>query len=127
MKCVVIPEKIHKLIEKDGGLEALIRTLPDTGEIQNHSRIFHALSDPTRILIFHLLNHHPLCVCVIRDVVHISGSKLSYHLSVLQKSNLIVGEREGNWVIYDLTELGRTYSCIFDIEQLGWHVKREGK
>jgi DNA-binding transcriptional ArsR family regulator len=119
MKCVGIPDKIKLLLEKDGGLEALIRTLPDIEEIHSQSRIFHALSDPTRLLIIHLLNHHPLCVCVIRDIVKISDSKLSYHLSVLQKSDLIDGEREGNWVIYDLTERGRKYSCIFDLETEG--------
>lgn len=114
MKCAEIPEKIQKLIETDGGLEALIQTLPEPERIRNQSRIFHALSDPTRLLIIHLLNHHPLCVCVIRDIVRISDSKLSYHLSVLQKSNLIEGERDGSWVIYDLTDLGRHYSCMFN-------------
>jgi ArsR family transcriptional regulator len=50
----------------------------------------------------------PLCVCVIREVVTIADSKLSYHLSILKEQEFIVGEQQGNWIIYSLTDRGRS-------------------
>jgi ArsR family transcriptional regulator len=49
----------------------------------------------------------PLCVCVIKSVVKIADSKLSYHLSILKEQDLIVGEQQGNWIIYSITNRGR--------------------
>lgn len=57
-----------------------------------------------------MLSFQPLCVCVIKEVLGIADSKLSYHLGVLKKAGLITGESEANWIIYSLTEAGRT--CI---------------
>jgi DNA-binding transcriptional ArsR family regulator len=44
---------------------------------------------------------------VIKDVLHVPDSKLSYHLSVLQSTGLIRGERQANWIVYHETPLGR--------------------
>ena len=59
------------------------------------SRKYHALSDPLRLTILYLLKDQPLCVCVINQFMHISGPKLSYHLTVLKESGLIEGEYPG--------------------------------
>jgi ArsR family transcriptional regulator len=70
------------------------------------STTFHALSDPVRITILHLLAVQPLCVCVIKECIGIADSKLSYHLTIMKKADLIEGKQEGNWIIYHLTDLG---------------------
>ena len=49
----------------------------------------------------------PLCVCVIKEVVNIADSKLSYHLNILKEQDLISGEQQGNWIIYSITDKGR--------------------
>jgi ArsR family transcriptional regulator len=49
-----------------------------------------------------------LCVCVIKEVVNIADSKLSYHLSILKEQEFIVGEQQGNWIIYSITDRGRS-------------------
>jgi ArsR family transcriptional regulator len=49
----------------------------------------------------------PLCVCVIKEVVNIADSKLSYHLNILKEQDLIFGEQQGNWIIYRITDKGR--------------------
>ena len=48
----------------------------------------------------------PLCVCVIKEVVKIADSKLSYHLSILKEQDFIAGEQQGNWIIYSITDHG---------------------
>lgn len=55
-----------------------------------------------------MLSPQPLCVCVIKEVIGIADSKLCYHVSVLKKVGLIEGEPQGNWIIYSLTDIGRT-------------------
>lgn len=104
---MAVPDEVRQAIEEQGGVEALARQLPDTELLRAESRRFHTLSDPIRLSILHLLSTQPLCVCVIKDVLHVPDSKLSYHLSVLQSTGLIRGERQANWIVYHETPLGR--------------------
>lgn len=92
-----------------GGFEALTRQVPGRRELEATSRIHHALSDPLRLTILHLLKRQHLCVCVINRFIRIGGSKLSYHLGILKESGLIEGHYEGNWIIYSITGEGRNY------------------
>jgi len=59
--------------------------------------------------ILYLLTSQPLCVCVIREIIGISDSRLSYHLSALKKAGLIEGEQQGSWIIYRISERGKKY------------------
>ncbi len=104
-----IPEEIEDWIESIGGMERIIGNLPDEKSLENRSRTYKALSDPIRLKILHLLSMHPLCVCLIKQAVGISDSKLSYHLSVLKSAELIKGVRKRNWIIYEITEKGLRY------------------
>lgn len=70
-----------------------------------------ALSDLNRMKILYLLTSQPLCVCVIREIIGISDSRLSYHLSALKKAGLIEGEQQGSWIIYRLSEWGKKYGA----------------
>lgn len=101
-----IPDEIQKKLDKTGGLAGLIARLPSEENLDQKSRVFHALSDPLRLTILFLVKDQPLCVCVIKSVLGIADSKLSYHLTILKKAGLIVGEQLGNWVIYRITEKG---------------------
>ena len=104
---VAVPDEVRQAIEELGGLDALARQLPDAERLRSESRRFHTLSDPIRLSILHLLQAQPLCVSVIKDVLRVPDSKLSYHLSVLQSTGLIRGERQANWIVYHETPLGR--------------------
>ncbi len=101
-----VPEFLQERLEAHGGIEGIVRSLPAGAELERKSRIYHALSDPTRLKILYLLSVEPLCVCLIKKVTEMPDSKLSYHLNVLKDSGLIVGERRKNWIIYRLTEDG---------------------
>ena len=71
------------------------------------SRLHQALADPIRLTIMNALLVQPLCVCVIKGIVNIAASKLSYHLSILKEQDFIAGEQQGNWIIYSITDRGR--------------------
>jgi ArsR family transcriptional regulator len=104
-----IPEQVRKELEELGGFEALAGRIPATRDLEEKSRVYHALADPLRLTILYLLRDQPLCVCVINRFMRLSGSKLSYHLNILKESGLIEGEYHGNWIIYSLTDTGRGF------------------
>jgi ArsR family transcriptional regulator, arsenate/arsenite/antimonite-responsive transcriptional repressor len=104
-----IPEQIQAELDAIGGLDALASRIPPQEQLEERSRIYHALSDPLRLTILHIIKDQPLCVCVINRFMRLAGSKLSYHLNILKENGLIEGEYHGNWIIYSLTETGREF------------------
>ncbi|RZN40382.1 MAG: ArsR family transcriptional regulator [Methanophagales archaeon ANME-1-THS] len=66
------------------------------------------LADPIRIQILKALYRADLCVCVFVELLDCEYSKLSYHLKLLKDAGLIEYTKEGNFLIYHLTESGRT-------------------
>jgi len=108
-KEIEIPEQIQKELEELGGFEALAGRIPSATELEEKSKIYHALADPLRLTILYLIKDQPLCVCVINRFTRLAGSKLSYHLNILKESSLIEGEYHGNWIIYSLTDTGREF------------------
>jgi len=71
-------------------------------EIGNAARVFHALSDETRLEIVRLLSHGERCVCELQDVLDSAQSRLSFHLKTLKDAGLVSDRREGRWVYYAL-------------------------
>ncbi len=104
-----IPEPIKGQVERKGGLEGISRRLADDSQYDEFSRLHKALSDPLRLRILDILIIQPLCVCCIKEIMKISDSKLSYHLSQLREAGLIEGRQEKNWIIYRPTESGSKY------------------
>ena len=68
--------------------------------------LFKALSDQIRLRILKALRISDLCVCVLVELMDCEYPKLSYHLKLLKKARLIDCTKEGNFMIYHLTELG---------------------
>ena len=102
-----LPDTIQKELEKQGGMEGLFTRIPDASALNAGSRLHQALADPIRLTVMYALLSQPLCVCVIKSVVNIADSKLSYHLNILKEQDFISGEQQGNWIIYSITDLGR--------------------
>jgi ArsR family transcriptional regulator len=102
-----LPYLIQKDLEKQGGMEGLLSQIPDPLSLHTASRLHQALADPIRLTVMYALLSQPLCVCVIKSVVQIADSKLSYHLSILKEQDFISGEQQGNWIIYTITDRGR--------------------
>ncbi len=105
-----IPVAIQSNLDTIGGIPGLCSCMPDDAVIRQVTGIHHALSDPVRLRILHLVAIQPFCVCVIKACIGIADSKLSYHLTILKKAGLIEGSQQGNWIIYSITDIGRGYS-----------------
>ncbi|MFW6041104.1 MAG: ArsR/SmtB family transcription factor [Thermoplasmatota archaeon] len=104
-----IPEEVRNELKKTGGTDELIKKI-DEKTIEEQSYIYKALSEPLRLKILSLLNQQDLCVCLLKEMLDIADSKLSYHLSILKEKNLIQGNRQANFMIYRITEKGKRYS-----------------
>jgi len=102
-----IPEPIRKQCEEKGGIEAIISGLPEARDLKRKAKLFQALGDPMRLKILFALAEQPLCACLIREILDISDSKLSYHLTVLKDAKFIAGKKQGQWIIYGVTEAGQ--------------------
>ena len=76
-----------------------VRTHTDT---RRAARLFHALSDQTRLSILHRLRFGERCVCDLTDALEAAQSRLSFHLKVLKDAGLVVDRREGRWMYYTL-------------------------
>lgn len=102
-----IPDPIRKSLEEVGGIESIASSLPPEEKIEELGKLFQALSDPLRVRVLYILERHPLCVCLIKEIASVPDSKLSYHLSILKDAGLITGKQEGNWIIYRATDLAK--------------------
>lgn len=63
---------------------------------------FHALGEPLRLKVIEILHGEELCVCDLCDRLHLTPSKLSFHLRALRQANLVLSRQEGRWVYYRL-------------------------
>jgi ArsR family transcriptional regulator len=63
-------------------------------------RLFHALSDQTRLSILERLRRGERCVCELTDALDAAQSRLSFHLRVLKDAGLVTDRREGRWMYY---------------------------
>jgi ArsR family transcriptional regulator len=102
-----LPDPILDELNKQGGMEGLLMRIPEASALHSASRLHQALADPIRLTVMYSLLSQPLCVCVIKEVVRIADSKLSYHLGILREQDFIAGEQQGNWIIYSITDRGR--------------------
>jgi ArsR family transcriptional regulator len=75
----------------------------DTGR---SARLFHALSDETRLSILQRLRFGERCVCDLTDALDAAQSRLSFHLKVLKDAGLVTDRRDGRWMYYTLNPEG---------------------
>lgn len=92
-------------------------------------RLFKALSDGTRLRIICLLEPGSLCVCQIVEVLGLSQSTVSKHLSILKNAGLVSDEKRGRWSYYGLSnKSGKTkpvLSLVFSSACKGSEASRD--
>lgn len=76
-------------------------------------RTFKALSDPNRREILNLLKDGPMTAGEIVEHFQVSGATISHHLNMLRESGLILDDRQGKYIYYELN------MSVVD-ELLGW-------
>jgi ArsR family transcriptional regulator len=81
-------------------MNAASTSAPVTGE--RLAELCHALSDPTRLHIMHLLRQGRRCVCDLTETMDAAQSRLSFHLKTLRDAGLVSDRREGRWVYYEI-------------------------
>lgn len=99
-----IPHEIASSLCSFGGVEGLIDMLPPDDLIRQMEECYKACADPVRLKVLFLLMIQPLCVCVIKAIMNMADSRLSYHLTILKKAGLIEGKQQGNYIVYHITE-----------------------
>ncbi len=104
-----IPQEIADSLCSCGGVEGLIDQLPSDRVFEKMQGWYQACADPVRLKILSLLMVQPLCVCVIKAVVKIADSKLSYHLNILKKAGMIEGDQQGQYIIYQITPRAKVF------------------
>ncbi|HEX6749605.1 MAG TPA: metalloregulator ArsR/SmtB family transcription factor [Longimicrobium sp.] len=78
----------------------MITTTP--ADLARTARLFHALSDETRLEIVRMLSRGERCVCELTGALDAAQSRLSFHLRTLREAGLVSDRRAGRWVYYSL-------------------------
>ena len=90
----------------------------DTVHAEDLAEAFHALGDPYRMAIVHLIAVTGEAVCVVDVQRHlpVSQSTVSYHLKTLLDAGVIDREKRSKWNYYSLnpTRLGHLTDAIAD-------------
>lgn len=81
------------------------------------ARLFHALSDETRVEVLQRLRRGERCVCELQDAVGAAQSRLSFHLRVLKDAGLVTDRRQGRWTYYAINEaaLQRAHDAVREL------------
>src|SRR5512135_3442760 len=66
--------------------------------------VFKALSDQNRLRIVKMLAQRELCLCEVREVLGLSSSTVSKHLTVLRDAGLLLDSKDGRWVNFRLND-----------------------
>ena len=73
-------------------------------DFERTARVFHALSEPTRLRLVDLLRGGERCVCELTEAMETGQSRLSFHLKALKDAGIVQDRREGRWVYYGLNQ-----------------------
>ena len=71
---------------------------------RNYVNVFKALSDPNRIRILKMLVGREQCMCEVREVLNLSNSTVSKHLTILRDAGLLLDSKDGKWVNFRIND-----------------------
>jgi len=66
------------------------------------NRVFRALADPTRRQVLELLRQGPMSAGALAEYFDVSKPTMSAHFTALRQAGLIVSERQGKSIVYEL-------------------------
>ena len=74
------------------------------------SKIFKALSDPTRLKIIELLEKREICACEFAPLTKKAQPTVSQHLRILETAGIIKSRKKGKMILYSIAD-----KRIFDL------------
>ena len=88
-------------------------------DLLRSARVFHALSDETRLAIIERLKGGERCVCDLQDLLDAAQSRLSFHLRTLKDAGLVTDRKAGRWSYYTLVPgvLEQAVSALVDVKE----------
>jgi ArsR family transcriptional regulator, lead/cadmium/zinc/bismuth-responsive transcriptional repressor len=96
----------------DLGVRRARPEMPGKEDSTSAAQMFRRLGDPCRIKIIESLSERELNVSAFVEIIGAQYSLTSYHLKVLKELGLVRSCKQGNFVIYSLTDKGRA-ACEF--------------
>jgi len=91
------------------------------GSLQDYEAVMKAAGDPVRARILKLLDGRELCVCDLIEILGLSQSTVSGHLSTLKAAGLVTGRRDGKWSYYSLAgRAGNRFAPPMLALLMGW-------
>ena len=83
--------------------------------------VFKAISDPTRRKILELLTEKDMTAGKIASHFKITKPSISHHLNLLKNSELILGEKQGQNIVYSLntTALQELIKLFYNFREKG--------
>ena len=88
-----------------GGHKGPPRRAGEAGTVDEAVDVLRALANPVRLRIIELLVGGELCVKRLEELLGVSQSSVSQHLSRLRYAGLIESERRGHLVCYKLSDV----------------------
>jgi len=70
--------------------------------LEARAKVLKAMAHPSRLFMIEELEKGERCVCELTEMVGADISTVSKHLSVLKQAGLVVDEKRGNQVFYQL-------------------------
>ena len=90
------------------------------------SLIFKALADPTRRQVLALLREKPMTAGELAAEFNVTKPTMSAHFAVLREANLVVSEKQGKVVTYQLNMSVLEDALLGFAQIFGWEL-REGE
>jgi DNA-binding transcriptional ArsR family regulator len=87
------------------------------------SLVFKALSDPTRRRVLELLKERPMSAGDLADQFDVSKPTMSGHFAVLREAGLIVSEKHGKSVVYELQMSVLEEALVGFAQAFGWTLQ----
>lgn len=87
------------------------------------STVFKALSDPTRRKVLELLRQRPMSAGEIADHFDVSKPTMSAHFAVLREADLVMSEKQGKAVIYQIKMSVLEDALLGFASMFGWELK----
>jgi DNA-binding transcriptional ArsR family regulator len=84
------------------------------------TKVYKCLCDEQRLRILNLLKEGPLCVCHLVEILDTDQVKISKQLRYMKELGMVRGEREAQWMIYQLPDqphpvLIENLKCLQDL------------